>query len=161
MTAGTIAIFAALTNMQEYLPHILYVNTTESLPVGFYVAIPGGEFRNGDLVAYKPTSDVLSIVKENDWYQKDTANLIFIKRAYSNIDYKVIANSITVAGKTVGKVYEKDTKGHLMPQHQGYYRVGKNEFLPLGDSERSFDGRYTGTVEKKRIVTRVVPFLTF
>lgn len=164
MTVGAMALFTALTSVSDRLPHIVYTNTTPSLPVGFYLAIPGGSFRDGDLVAYRPPDEVINTVKEYGWYQRqeDVDNLIFIKRAYnSGTIYEVKGDNLTVGNKVVGKVFDKDVKGHPMPQHQGRYRVGKDEFFPLGDHERSFDGRYTGTVEKKRIISRVVPFLTF
>ena len=56
-----------------------------------------------------------------------------------------------------------DSKGEPMPQlaRDVTYTVPEGEFLPVGDSTRSFDGRYTGTVPLSAIRSRVIPLLAF
>ena len=54
----------------------------------------------------------------------------------------------------------KDNQGRKMPVKEGVFIVGEKEFLPIGEDEHSFDGRYTGTVPLANIKSRVIPLIT-
>ena len=44
----------------------LYTNVTASLPVGWYIAIPGDTIRLGDLVAYDEP-EIIAYAKDRGW----------------------------------------------------------------------------------------------
>lgn len=145
------------------IPRLVFFNTSPSLPLGIYVAIPGRTFRNGDFVAYIPDESVDELAHERGW-EKD-GNSIFLKQAYGpNTVYSVkpgeADDCFIVDHHARGAVFESDGVGRPLPQHSGSYIVQSGQFLPVGISLRSFDGRYTGTVSQKQILCRIVPLIT-
>lgn len=141
---------------------VLY-NRTASLPLGFYLRIPFAASR-GDLVTYDPPEDVLAFSYAHGYMEHEKA--IFLKRigAMAGDTYGVDKNgNFYVDGNYVGPVSITDSKGKPLPQIERgvLHTVPEGEFLPLGDSTQSFDGRYTGTVSLSRIQSRVVPLLAF
>ena len=138
-------------------------NRTASLPIGFYLRIPSSASR-GDLVIYDPPEDVIAFSLAHGYMENEKA--LFLKRvgATAGDTYVIDENGdFYVDGNYVGPVSTADSKGKPLPQLERgiLHTVPEGEFLPLGDSTRSFDGRYTGTVSLSRIQSRVVPLLAF
>lgn len=142
---------------------IIFINVSSSIPTGLYVRDFGGEVRNGDLVVYKPNKLTMTIGLENGYFQ--SGKQLFIKKAelVDGGTYSIDANTrdFIVDGIFIGKCFEYDFAGHEMPFAPGIHEIGKDEFLPVGVAERSFDGRYTGAVSKDNIVCKAVPLLLF
>lgn len=118
----------------------------------------------GDLVVYDPTEDVLAFSLAHGYMENEKS--LFLKRvgAMAGDTYVVDKNgNFYIDGDYVGPVSTTDSKGEPLPQIERgvLHTVPKGEFLPLGDSTQSFDGRYTGTVPLSRIRSRVVPLLAF
>ena len=69
--------------------------------------------------------------------------------------------SFCINGVYIGDVRKLDSSDRPLPQlTQGDYVVPDGAFLPIADTTRSFDGRYTGTVSLARIRAVVIPVLT-
>lgn len=146
------------------IPQLIYFNTTPSLPVGIYAVIPGKHFRNGDTVAYVPEEAIQQLAAERGWSKE--GRMVFIKHAYGpGTQYAARPGdepqSFIVDYHASGPVSTQDGNGLPLPQHYGWFDVPDGEFLPVGTSLHSFDGRYTGTVPQGRILCRVVPLLTY
>ena len=153
-----LALCLAIEFIADETPKVFYLNVTESLPTGLYMRIPGKECRRGDYIVYEPSAEVKSLIIKNGW---GDGNRDFLKKvgATAGEKYSVDATTLTfeVAGKYFGQVYETDNAGNELQKMRGEFEVPKGHVLPVATSARSFDGRYSGTIPKSRIRTRVVP----
>ncbi|MBR6013537.1 MAG: S26 family signal peptidase [Selenomonadaceae bacterium] len=146
----------------EGLSEIFYLNVTSSLPQGLYMKVPCKEFSRGDYIIYEPSEEVKEIIIKNGW---GDGNHDFLKKvgAVAGDKYSIDAETsrFEIEGQYIGKVFEKDNVGHELPKLRGKFEVPQGYILPIATSERSFDGRYSGVIEKNRIKARVTPIFTF
>ena len=156
------AVTAAVVLLVNFAPKFVYLNTTRSLPLGLYLAIPGRNLRVGDIVVYEPPENVQQLVRERSYGGAGAGRLTFLKHvgALPGDVYEVEDGAVRVNGETKGSIKEVDNEGNPMPVMTGLHVVREGEFLPLGEVPNSLDGRYTGTVPVDNIITRVVPVLT-
>jgi len=142
---------------------VLFYNATESLPRGFYLRIPAEEIRRGDLVVYDPPPEVLSLALERGYAQSHEAR--FLKRvgATTGDVYAISARgAFWINEKYIGEMRQTDGSGRSLPQLlPGEYIVPDGAFLPIGETTRSFDGRYTGTVPLAAVRAVVIPLWTW
>lgn len=139
---------------------LFFLNTTASLPQGLYMRIPEWFFRDGDYVAYEPTKETADFAVNRGWLK---VNGLLLKKigAMPGESYDINPNmQFSIQGRYFGQVSSKDREGNAMPVRYGKYFVPSREFLPVGTSPRSFDGRYTGTVPMSHIRAKVVPLIT-
>lgn len=139
---------------------LFFLNTTASLPQGLYMRIPAWFFCDGDYVAYIPPKATSDVAVSRGWLQ---ANGLLLKKigAMPGQGYDVNPKmQFFVQGKYLGQVALEDREGNEMPIAYGRHIVANGEFLPIGTSPRSFDGRYTGTVPMKNIRAKVIPLVT-
>lgn len=147
-----------------------YFNKTESLPLGIYVRIPnfilslqGREpttIKKGDYVVFEPNEETKKLVIERKYA---LAAELFLKKVGGRYgdswtidkDYNFYLN-----GEYYGNVFLKDKFGNNMPIKIGSFQINKDEFLPVGEAERSFDGRYTGVVKVSNIKAIAYPLFT-
>lgn len=147
-----------------------YLNQSESLPLGIYVKIPNfilslqgrepNTVKKGDYVVFLPNEETLKIALERRYMDESTFFLKKVGGRYGDSwvidkDYNFYLN-----GEYYGNVFLKDRYGNNMPIRMGTFQIKKDEFLPVGESERSFDGRYTGVVKISNIKAVVKPLLT-
>lgn len=153
-----------LIHFKAMIPNyrLLFWNTSASLPRGLYLALPalpGNTYKIGDLVVYEPPADVQHISVANGW----SLGQLFVKKigALENDEFSIDDNrDFKINGVYIGKAAEENDKGIKLPQLRGKFRVSSGSFLPVTMHERSFDGRYTGTVPLKAIKAKVIPILT-
>lgn len=140
---------------------LFFLNTTASLPQGLYMRIPDWFLRDGDYVAYVPTKETEDVAVSRGWLQ---INGLLLKKigAMPGEGYDINPSTMqfSVQGRYLGQVSPEDREGNAMPVHYGKHVVPPEEFLPVGTSPRSFDGRYTGTVPMRHIRAKVVPLIT-
>ena len=147
-----------------------YFNKTESLPLGIYVRIPdfilslqGREptaIKKGDYVVFEPNEETKKLVVERKYAP---AAELFLKKVGGRYgdswtidkDYNFYLND-----EYYGNVFLKDKFGNNMPIKIGSFQINKDEFLPVGEAERSFDGRYTGVVKVSNIKAIAYPLFT-
>ena len=146
----------------ETLSEILYLNVSESLPLGLYLKISGENYQRGDYIVYEPTEEVKTIIIKNGW---GDGKRTFLKKvgAIAGDSYSIDEETLKfeAAGKYIGQVCEMDTAGNKLPRLRGKFKVKEGNVLPVTMNSRSFDGRYTGEIAVKSIKTRVIPILTW
>ena len=143
------------------IPHFFFVNVTESLPRGIYLAIPGMAIRNGDIVAFQEEDRVMETIYKNHWIPEGE-NPAFLKfAAMEGSTYSVDPKDLTfrVNGEIIGIAHTTDPKGHMLTPQVGEHIVEKGRFLPYTPADRSYDGRYTGTIARDRIYSRIIPLI--
>lgn len=140
---------------------LFFLNTTASLPQGLYMRIPNWFLRDGDYVAYVPTKETAEVAVSRGWLQ---INGLLLKKIGATpgegYDINPSTMQFSVQGRYLGQVSAEDREGNAMPVHYGKHVVPSGEFLPVGTSPRSFDGRYTGTVPMHHIRAKVIPVVT-
>ena len=145
----------------EGMSEIFYVNVTSSLPRGLYMKVPSEKINRGDYIIYEPTEEVKTIIIRNGW---GDGKHDFLKKvgAVSGEKYSINADTLIfeIEGEYIGKVFEKDNVGHELPKMRGEFEVPKDSVLPIATSERSFDGRYSGAINKSQIKAHVIPIFT-
>ena len=145
----------------EAISEIFYLNVSSSLPRGLYMRMPSEEICRGDYIIYEPPKEVKEIIIRNGWGNGEHD---FLKKVGAVAGDKFSINADTlifeIEGKYIGKVFEKDNVGHELPKMRGEFEVPQDCVLPIATSEGSFDGRYSGVIEKNRIKARVVPIFT-
>lgn len=141
---------------------VFYFNATSSLPRGFYLRLPGEQtYKDGDYVVYEPTPSVKAIALQRQWLNDDEFLLKKIG-AMPHETYSINEDNLQfyANGTYVGQVYLTDRTNLPMPVIRGEHEVPENEFLPIADHPRSFDGRYTGPVPFTNIKAKVIPLFT-
>jgi len=138
----------------------VYLNLTESLPVGLYVRVPKIELSRGDYIVYEPSEEIKNLIRENGWgdgEQKFLKQVSGVRGDEYEVDEK--HRIFLINGKFAGQVFRTDSAGHKLPQLVGKFKVGEDEILPCGTNLRSFDGRYTGTIKISEVEAKVVPLI--
>ena len=138
----------------------VYLNLTESLPIGVYVRVPNFKLSRGDYVVYEPSEEIKKLIRENGW---GDGKAKFLKQVsgISGDEYEVDEKHriFLINGKFAGQVFRTDSAGHKLPQLEGKFKVGEDEILPCGTNLRSFDGRYTGAIKVSEVEAKVVPII--
>ena len=155
--AGALVVLFVL--FINFGPRIVYVNTTRSLPLGLYLAIPGKNLRYGDIVVYDPPEKVRELIRERNYGSDDVHFLKHVGGMPGDM-YGVAEDKFIANGELKGMVQRQDNAGNPMPVMDGLHIVPEGEFLPIGEKINSLDGRYMGTVPLDNIITRVVPIAT-
>ena len=145
------------------MPKIFIWNDTYSVPKGLYLIVPFGELSNGDYVVFSGTDDVRNLAIERGWIGENT---MFLKRvgALPGDSFRVdpVTKMFYVNHEYKGMVSDKDSNGRELPHRVKCVQIVQPDtFLPVGESSRSFDGRYFGTQPIESIQHRVVPVFTF
>lgn len=145
----------------DFLPTVFYLNTTDSLPVGLYMKIPGKDYRRGDFIIYEPDEKTKTLMRQYGW-DDGTHTFLKIVEGIAGDTYAVDETTLifTVNDKYVGRVYVTDTAGHYLPQLRGKFTVEEGRILPIAYNSCSFDGRYMGTISINQIKSKVMPILT-
>ena len=164
LAGGTVLLLSqlklSLPRMPPELALFIY-NETASLPQGIYMRIPYWYLHEGDYVVYQPNEETRTITMDRGWLAKD--GLLLKKVGAKEGGYYGVSPHdmrFSVQGKYFGQAFSEDREGKPVPVQYGGHRVPEGEFLPVGTSTRSFDGRYTGTVSVDNIKAKVVPLLT-
>lgn len=140
---------------------LIFYNASPSIPRGVYIRIPMLWIKNGDYVVYHPNKEATDIAFERSWIKSKHITFIKRVRGIQGDIYSIDINTgFYINGKYYGQISVCDGTGKAMPIHSGVHYVSQNEFLPVGESSMSFDGRYTGTVPLENIKAKVIPLFT-
>lgn len=125
-------------------------NSTASAPIGLYI-VEDRAWTKGDRVAVRPDPFLLELLVSFDALEADQ---ILIKRAAAISGDDVCRNGflVTINGAQVAKALQVAGNGLPLPSWTGCRRLAGGEVFLLGDTERSFDGRYFGVVGSDAVI---------
>ncbi|GKS70574.1 conjugative transfer signal peptidase TraF [Nitrosomonas sp. PY1] len=147
----------------------IYINTTPSLPVGFYKVVDE-PIVNGAYVAFCPPQDeVFDMARDRSYINQGNCTGgygLLLKRVYAQPGDTV---SIDQAGIFVNGEYlpnsaqlKADADGHALPQYRLQAVLNDAEYLLLSDlNPQSFDARYFGLIARDQIQKVVRPVFTW
>lgn len=133
-------------------PRLIW-NSTASAPIGLYV-LEGRAWTRGDRVAVRPDPLLLEVLVGFDALEP---NQMLIKRAVAVSGDEVCRDGLLVSidRVQVAKALEVAGNGVPLPSWNGCRRLGRGEVFLLGDTDRSFDGRYFGISDATGILGSV------
>ena len=139
---------------------LVFFNRSASLPMGYYLSLPLGTLKEGDLVLVDLPQEMELYAVDRGWMEHGEMLLKKIGGLEGD-SYYVDDRIFEIDGKYIGPVYEKDSQGLPMPVLRGNFVVKEGYFLPVADRRpNSFDGRYFGDVPLASIKGKVVPLWT-
>ncbi len=142
--AGLVALAIAGARASEL---ILY-NETPSMPVGFYA-------RSHEPIVVGSIVTIRAHDVAHDYAMSRGAGADFrlLKRIAATPGNIVCADGeqITIDGELRALRRSLDRSGRELPTWSGCHALGAHEYLVLGDSADSFDGRYFGAVTEADI----------
>lgn len=145
--------------------NFIFYNKTESMKMGYYYNTFQAQPMKGDIVIFRGNDLHLDIANTRGYSSKPDELLQKRIGALEGETWSVDESTgrFTIASQDIGMAYKEDRLGRPLPEQYGDHIVPDGAFLPIGDHEKSFDGRYTGTVPVDNIVAivRPVPFLTW
>ena len=146
-----------------------YINTTPSLPVGFYKVVDE-PIASGAYVAFcPPRNEVFDMAKDrfyiNPGYCPGGYGLL-LKRvlALSGDTVSIDQAGIFVNGEHLPNSAQltADADGHALPQYRLQAVLDDSEYLLLSDlNPQSFDARYFGLIARDQIQQVVRPIFTW
>lgn len=157
---------ASLFHWEIPKPDWLIWNRTSSMPRGFYI-LECRQPEKGDIVLFRPTEWEKRFSVARNYIPRPDARLIKRMAAVAGDTYGITSEGggrLLVNGEDLGPVLLRDNMDRPLPQLSWdvTFVVPEGKFLPIADHERSFDGRYTGTVPLENIigVLHPIPLLT-
>ncbi|SEF95966.1 conjugative transfer signal peptidase TraF [Nitrosomonas ureae] len=147
----------------------IYINTTPSLPVGFYKVVDE-PIANGAYVAFcPPKNEVFDMAMDRSYINQGNCPGgygLLLKRVFALSGDSV---SIDQAGIFVNGEYlpnsaqlKTDAEGQQLPQYRMEAVLGDAEYLLLSDvNPQSFDARYFGLIARDQIQQVVRPIFTW
>lgn len=154
----------------------VYINTTESLPLGVYKK-SSAPIEKGAFVAFcPPDKEIFTLARERGFIngnnginngQCDSGNGLLFKQivAVEGDLVSIDSQGVAVNGKKISGTEQLkiDRNGRTMPAYElKLHRINQQEVLLIANHHpRSFDARYFGLVDRSLIVTRVKPWIIY
>ncbi len=128
---------------------VLLYNPSHSIPEGFYGRTSGPP-TVGAIVTVRAIDVSPSYAELRDFNDPGDR---FIKRVVAARGQVICGKGgeIAIDGISVVHRLERDAAGRELPRWEGCRVLGQGEFLLLGDTADSFDGRYWGPVSAQAI----------
>jgi len=148
----------------------IYINTSPSLPVGFYKVVDE-PIANGAYVAFcPPPNAVFDMAMDRSYINRGDCSGgygLLLKRVFAQSGDTVSIDQagIFVNGEHIPNSAQLkiDAEGHALPQYHLYQRMLDDfEYLLLSDvNPQSFDARYFGLIARSQIKQVVRPIFTW
>ncbi len=147
----------------------IYINTTPSLPVGFYKFVDE-PIANGAYVAFCPPQDaVFDMARDRSYINQGNCPGgygLLLKRVFAQSGDTVSIDQagIFVNGKHLPNSAQLTTnaEGQALPQYRLQTVLDDSEYLLLSDlNPQSFDARYFGLIARSQIQQVVRPIFTW
>lgn len=166
-TACTLATLAAIACLMK--SEGIYLNTTVSIPLGFYRSVERPVARNALVVVCPPPAAVFLEAKDRGYVAAGRCGsglLPLMKRvvATRGDSVSVAATGVSVNGRTVAESAPMKTDGRSrqMKAYSMNRTLSEAEIFLMGDhSPISFDGRYFGPLLEADVQAVVVPLATW
>src|SRR4051794_38078401 len=154
VTAALAAVPCFATLLVSPQPVLLW-NASASTPRGLYRVYPGAAFHRGDSVVAWLAEPYRSIAARRGYLPRGVP---LVKRIVAVPGDRVCAQGAMVStdGKMAAVRKSLDALGRALPVWSGCRDLGAAEYLLLGDSPWSFDGRYFGATDRRDIIGRAV-----
>lgn len=146
--AALVGILCALGGWVNGRDLLLY-NQSASVPPGLYQRIDAAPLL-GAYVTVRASDVAPAYALARDFTD---AGDRFIKRiaATAGAEICVHGTRVSIDGATIGARLVSDREGRALPSWSGCRLLARDEFLLLGDTGDSFDGRYWGPVSLTQI----------
>ncbi|MEI2768760.1 MAG: conjugative transfer signal peptidase TraF [Nitrosomonas sp.] len=147
----------------------IYINTTPSLPVGFYKVVDK-PIVSGAYVAFCPPQNaVFDMARDRSYINPGNCPGgygFLLKRVFAQSGDTVLIDQkgISVNGEHLPNSAQltADAEGHALPQYRLNVVLNDSEFLLLSDlNPQSFDARYFGLITRDQIQKVVRPIFTW
>ncbi len=147
----------------------IYINTTPSLPVGFYKVVDESIVSGAYVAFCPPQNAVFDMAKNRSYINRGNCPGgygLLLKRVFAQSGDTV---SIDQAGIFVNGEHlpnsaqlTADAEGHPLPQYRLQAVLDDSEYLLLSDvNPQSFDARYFGLIARDQIWQVVRPIFTW
>ena len=152
------AVFAAVPCAATVVvspPPLVLWNVSASTPRGLYRVLPGGELHRGDSVIASLAEPYRTLAARRGYLPRGVP---LVKRVAAIPGDRICARgaAISIDGKVAAVRKEVDARGRKVPAWSGCADLRNGEYLLLGESPWSFDGRYTGLTKGSEIIGRAV-----
>jgi conjugative transfer signal peptidase TraF len=153
--AAIIAAVPCVGTIATKPPTLLVWNASASTPRGLYRVYPGDGFRTGDSVIAALAEPYRSLAARRGYVPRGVP---LVKEVAAVPGDRICARALTVSvrGKPVALRRAADALGRRLPEWNGCDDLGRGEYLLLGESPWSFDGRYFGVTRRGDIIGRAV-----
>jgi len=150
VTAALAAVPCVATVLVNPQPLLVW-NASASTPRGLYRVYPGASFQRGDSVVAWLAEPYRSIAARRGYLPRGVP---LVKRIAAVPGDRVCAKGamISINGKMAAVRKSLDALGRALPAWCGCRDLAAAEYLLLGESPWSFDGRYFGTTDKRDII---------
>ena len=147
----------------------IYINTTPSLPVGFYKIVDEPIVSGASVAFCPPQNAVFDMAKDRSYINPGDCPGgygLLLKRVFAQSGDKVSIDQagIFVNGKHLpnSAQLKTDADGHSLPQYRLKAVLGDAEYLLLSDlNPQSFDARYFGLIARDQVQQVVRPIFTW
>ena len=138
----------------------LYFNLSVSLPRGIYQRVDKEILELGDLALFQVPPDYSIRLGEREWLPPGRPLLKPVAAA-SGTSFCLEEENLTLHGREYRK-FKTDYLGEKIPTKKGCFQLSETEFLALSNySNRSFDSRYFGTLQKSSVLGILKPVFVF
>lgn len=136
-------------------PILLVWNASASVPLGLYRVAPGAKIHRGDNVIASLREPYRTLAARRG-YLPAGVPLVKAVAAIPGDGVCARGSTLSIAGKAAVVRKALDSKGRRLPAWRGCAHLRSGEYLLLGDTGSSFDGRYTGPTRASDIIGRAV-----
>ncbi|MEI7669783.1 MAG: S26 family signal peptidase [Pseudomonadota bacterium] len=156
----TILIIYTILKIEKL--HIIY-NETPSVPVGFYIVHPleNEPLFIGEYLEFNVPENYKSYFYDRKYIGN---NWTLIKQigALEGDNYCINRQDFSINNNIIGNIYKVDSLGRILPINIGCRQIFKDKFFALGaNSDKSFDSRYMGQINKSLIIGKAIPLWIF
>jgi conjugative transfer signal peptidase TraF len=161
LSAMCAGITALLMWSTPAVPFLIY-NASGSAPLGFYFVEPRLPAR-GELAVFKPPPAIELLIIAHEILP---APMPLLKRVEALGGDKICRDkepigAISINGKVIAEVLEKDREGRPLPAWEGCLSLIDGEYFLLQPHPNSFDSRYFGPVLRCDILGVARPIWTW
>jgi conjugative transfer signal peptidase TraF len=154
-TAAAIAVLPCAATLVARPRPLLLWNASASTPRGLYRVFPGADVRRGDSVVAALREPHRTLAAGRGYLPRGVP---LVKRIAAIPGDQTCARGSTVSidGRTAAIRRSFDAAGRELPVWSGCVDLRPGEYLLLGESPWSFDGRYFGPTRSAEIIGRAV-----
>lgn len=133
----------------EHVNERLFWNGSASAPIGFYRPL-GRPWRRGDLVVFRPPLPLARAIVQRNLLPPGVPLIKHVAALSGDVVCR-LGVEVRVNGTLVARALERDRAGRFLPRWAGCRVLGPRDVLLLQPHPRSFDGRYFGVQDARRV----------